>query len=163
MAAAKKSSSPQSVTDQLRSAVKRTFDATVGDGGFSRERAQELVDEVTEAADRWGRGAVDELRNLAGEELSSTRKRIEQLEKRLAELEGRIRPSKKTAAKPAAKKPAAKPKPKVSKPKVKAKATVKPKPKAAAKAKAAGKSVTKPAPKAASTRSKPRPSAKPAR
>ncbi len=85
------------VADALRAAVERTMRATAGSAASTRERAGELVDEVA----RRGRDARDELSRRgqeAGAELArrgqeatgEVGKRLELLERRLAELEGRL-------------------------------------------------------------------------
>jgi len=96
------------VAESVRVAVQRTMRATAGSAATSRDRATELVDEVV----RRGRDARDELARLgqeAGAELTrrgqeagvelvrrgqdatgEVGRRIELLEQRLAELEGRL-------------------------------------------------------------------------
>ncbi|MBK5230986.1 MAG: hypothetical protein JJE27_07430, partial [Thermoleophilia bacterium] len=98
MAPKKKTS--QGITDQLRSAIERTFDATFGDGGFNREKAQDLLDDAVNAADRFRKNAFDELRSagddlrsVLGDELKASRKRMDALEKRLSDMERKVRPS----------------------------------------------------------------------
>jgi polyhydroxyalkanoate synthesis regulator phasin len=88
------------VADALRTAVERTMRATAGSAQNTRERAGELVDEVV----RRGRDARDELARRgqeAGVELArrgqeatgEIGRRVETLERRLAELEGRLIPA----------------------------------------------------------------------
>jgi polyhydroxyalkanoate synthesis regulator phasin len=85
------------VADALRSAVERTMRATAGSASGSRERAAELVDEVV----RRGREARDELARRGqeagaglarrGQEATGeVGRRVELLERRLAELERRL-------------------------------------------------------------------------
>ncbi len=85
------------VADALRAAVERTMRATAGSAASTRGRAGELVDEVV----RRGRDARDELARRgqeAGVELArrgqeatgEVGRRLELLERRLAELEGRL-------------------------------------------------------------------------
>jgi polyhydroxyalkanoate synthesis regulator phasin len=74
--------------DAVRSAVDRTFQATVGQGAqVTRDRAQELVDELTGAAARM-RDLVEELRPAAADELSELRQEVAELRARVAALEG---------------------------------------------------------------------------
>jgi polyhydroxyalkanoate synthesis regulator phasin len=85
------------VADALRSAVERTMRATAGSAATTRERAAELVDDVV----RRGRDARDELARRGqeagaglarrGQEATGeVGRRLELLERRLAELEGRL-------------------------------------------------------------------------
>ncbi len=85
------------VAEALRTAVERTMRATAGSAATTRERAAELVDDVV----RRGRGARDELARRgqeAGIELArrgqeatgGVGRRVELLERRLAELERRL-------------------------------------------------------------------------
>ena len=81
--------------ETLRGAVDKTYQATVGQAQVTRDRAQDLVDEITQAAGRV-RGALDDLRLASAEDLRALRRRVTALERRVAELEG-----KKPARKPA--------------------------------------------------------------
>jgi polyhydroxyalkanoate synthesis regulator phasin len=85
------------VADSVRAAVERTMRATAGSAVSTRERAADLVDDVV----RRGRDARDELARRgqeAGAELArrgqeatgEVGRRLEVLERRLAELEGRL-------------------------------------------------------------------------
>jgi polyhydroxyalkanoate synthesis regulator phasin len=87
------------VADALRTAVERTMRATAGSAQSTRDRAGDLMDEVV----RRGRDARDELARRgqeAGIELArrgqeatgEIGRRVEVLERRLAELEGRLIP-----------------------------------------------------------------------
>jgi hypothetical protein len=49
---------PDKPSEALRSAIERTFEATAGPAGSTRDRAVELLDEVA----RRGRGVRDQLR-----------------------------------------------------------------------------------------------------
>lgn len=85
------------VTDAVRTAVERTMRATMRPAAGTRERAGDLLDEVV----RRGREARSELARRgqeagAGlarrghEATGEVGKRLEQLERRLVELEGRL-------------------------------------------------------------------------
>jgi polyhydroxyalkanoate synthesis regulator phasin len=85
------------VAESVRAAVERTMRATAGSAATTRERAGELVDEVV----RRGRDARDELARRGqeagaglarrGQEATGeVSRRLELLERRLAELEGRL-------------------------------------------------------------------------
>jgi polyhydroxyalkanoate synthesis regulator phasin len=87
------------VAEALRTAVERTMRATAGSAQNTRDRAGELVDEVV----RRGRDARDELTRRGqeagvglarrGQEATGEiGRRVETLERRLAELEGRLIP-----------------------------------------------------------------------
>jgi polyhydroxyalkanoate synthesis regulator phasin len=83
--------------DAVRSAVDRTFQATLGQAQLTRERAQELVDEVVGAASRV-REVLEDLRVATGEDVRTLRARIEQLERRVDELERRPKRASRGAA-----------------------------------------------------------------
>jgi polyhydroxyalkanoate synthesis regulator phasin len=76
----------KSPPDTLRHAVDRTVQATVGQAQMTRERAQELVDELAGTAGRV-REALDDLRLASGDDVKTLRARLETLERRVAELE----------------------------------------------------------------------------
>jgi polyhydroxyalkanoate synthesis regulator phasin len=82
--------------ETLRGAVDRTYQATVGQAQVTRDRAQDLVDELTNAAGRV-RGALDDLRLASAEDLRLLRRRVSALERRVAELEGKKKPARKPA------------------------------------------------------------------
>jgi polyhydroxyalkanoate synthesis regulator phasin len=81
------------VPEAVRRAVEKTVQSTLGTAGASRERAQELADDVlrrASVADRL-RDAIQDLRTIgtAGEdikelraEVAALRRRVEQLEKK---------------------------------------------------------------------------------
>jgi polyhydroxyalkanoate synthesis regulator phasin len=71
----------------VRNAAVQAFQATAGQAGISRERAQELADELAHAAARV-RGAIDELRPVTADEIRSVREELHALERRVAALEG---------------------------------------------------------------------------
>ena len=95
--------------DQVRSAVEEAFQSASSQ--LTKERAQEIADELSSAADRV-REALEQLRPPTGDDVRRLMDRLGSLEKRVAELEipGRPKPAAKkpAAKKPAAKKPAAK-------------------------------------------------------
>jgi polyhydroxyalkanoate synthesis regulator phasin len=105
------------LSDALRQAVERTYAATAGSAADTRERAGELLDEVTrrgsgalgEVKDRGtgalgevkvrGTGALDEVkgrgseaRGAVGDAVSALRKEVESLRRRLADLESKGKP-----------------------------------------------------------------------
>jgi polyhydroxyalkanoate synthesis regulator phasin len=106
--------------DAVRGAAVQAFQATAGQAGVTRERAQELADELAGAAGRV-MAVLDELRPATADDLRSLRADLRALEQRVAALEGvaeaapatRKPPARKattrTAAKASAKKAAAKP------------------------------------------------------
>jgi polyhydroxyalkanoate synthesis regulator phasin len=104
------------VPDAVRRAVDRTFQSTVGSAGSTRERAQELVDDVLriaeEGAARAGRGvrevgrqaeaagvperlreAIGDLRFATREDLRALTSEVEALSERVRQLEARLRES----------------------------------------------------------------------
>jgi polyhydroxyalkanoate synthesis regulator phasin len=72
--------------ETVRSAVDRTFQATLGQAQVTRERAQELVDDVAHVASRV-RGVLEDLRVATHEDVRNLESRIEMLERRVSELE----------------------------------------------------------------------------
>ena len=76
--------------DAVRSAVDQAFAATAGQGAAAaesgRERAQDIVDQLAQAAGRV-RGVIDELRPPTGDELRTLREAVATLEQRVAALE----------------------------------------------------------------------------
>ncbi|MFN8175517.1 MAG: hypothetical protein U0T02_10665 [Solirubrobacteraceae bacterium] len=77
---------PRDAADAVRSAVDRTVNATVGGASVTRERAQDLVDEVAQAAGRV-REVIDDLRLATGEDLRAFHDDLAALERRVAALE----------------------------------------------------------------------------
>jgi polyhydroxyalkanoate synthesis regulator phasin len=100
------------VPDAVRRAVERTFQSTLGSRPLTRERAQELADDVLRRAEsgavRAGRevrragerqreaavgvgdrlrDAIAEIRSIGGDEIGQLRSDIEALERRVDELE----------------------------------------------------------------------------
>ena len=78
--------------DALRTAVDQTFHAAAGQAQMTRDRAQELVDELSHTAARV-RDLLDELRPPTADEIRGVRDELRALEKRVAKLEGRGRPA----------------------------------------------------------------------
>lgn len=74
--------------DALRTAVDQTFHAAAGQAQLTRDRAQELVDELSHTATRM-RGLLDDLRPPSGDEIRSLREDMRALERRVAKLEAR--------------------------------------------------------------------------
>lgn len=97
---------PREAADAVRSAVDRTVNATVGGASVTRERAQDLVDEVAQAATRV-REVIDDLRLATGEDLRTVHDDIRALERRVAALEhtlaGHGTPARKASRAPASK------------------------------------------------------------
>jgi polyhydroxyalkanoate synthesis regulator phasin len=100
------------VPDAVRRAVERTFQTTLGSSPLTRERAQELADDVLRRAEssaaRAGRGvrkagerqrdaavgvgdrlrdAIAEIRSIGGDEIANLRSEIENLRRRIDALE----------------------------------------------------------------------------
>jgi polyhydroxyalkanoate synthesis regulator phasin len=72
--------------DAVRSAVDEAFHAAAGQAQFTRERAQEIVDELAGAAGRL-RDALDELRPPTGDDVRDLREEVRALGQRVAALE----------------------------------------------------------------------------
>jgi polyhydroxyalkanoate synthesis regulator phasin len=85
--------------DAVRGAAVQAFQATAGQAGVTRERAQELADELAGAAGRV-MAVLDELRPATADDLRSLRADLRALEQRVAALEAG------TAAAPAARRSA---------------------------------------------------------
>lgn len=90
--------SERGVGDSLREAIERTLQATAGSAATTRERAGELVDEVTrrgrEASQgiaRRGQVAGAELARRGQDAGAGLGRRLELLERRLAEVEEALR------------------------------------------------------------------------
>jgi polyhydroxyalkanoate synthesis regulator phasin len=87
--------------DAVRSAAVQAFQATAGQAGITRERAQELADELVSAAGRVI-GGFDELRPASADDIRSLRDEVRALEGRVAALEKKAaRPARKTTPKKA--------------------------------------------------------------
>ncbi len=98
-------SGPGSRADQVRSAVDSAFQ-TAG-AQLGRERAVDLADELTSAAQRV-REALEDLRPSSAEDVKRLDERLDAIEGRLSALERAARPK---PARRAAPKPKPKPKP----------------------------------------------------
>jgi polyhydroxyalkanoate synthesis regulator phasin len=89
--------------DAVRSAVDQAFQATAGQGAAAaesgRERAQDIVDQLTQAAGRV-REVLDELRPPTADELRALRRAVADLEQRVAALEQTQETPKRTKAAP---------------------------------------------------------------
>ncbi len=100
---------PKDAAEAVRTAVDRTVQATVGSASVTRERAQDLVDEVAQAAGRV-REVIDDLRIATGEDLRAVHDDLAALERRVVALErATAKPATKRAVKTKTKR-AAKPK-----------------------------------------------------
>ena len=84
-------------SEAVRSAVDQAFQATAGGTTTARDRAQDLVDELAQAAGRV-REALDDLRPASSEEIRGLRSDLRALEKRVAALEKKRTTSTKRAA-----------------------------------------------------------------
>ena len=71
----------------MRAAAAQAIEATAGQAGFTRERAQQLADELVHAAGRF-RETLEELRPVAADEVVALRERVQALEARVEQLEG---------------------------------------------------------------------------
>ena len=72
--------------EDVRAAVDQAFQAGVGQARGTTERAQELVDELAQAAGRV-REVLDDLRPPTAEEVRTLRAAVADLERRVAALE----------------------------------------------------------------------------
>ena len=85
-----KQQEPRKRADAVRQAVDQAFQATAGQGAAAaesgRERAQDIVDQLTQAAGRV-REALDELRPPTVDELKGLQQSVADLERRVAALE----------------------------------------------------------------------------
>jgi polyhydroxyalkanoate synthesis regulator phasin len=64
----------------------QAIEATAGQAGFTRERAQQLADELVSAAGRF-RETLEDLRPAGSDEIAALRERIDTLEARVKTLE----------------------------------------------------------------------------
>lgn len=97
--------------DAVRSAVDQAFTTTaeqsVAAAEQGRDAAQDIVDQLAQAAGRV-REVLDDLRPPTGDDVRSLKRSIDALERRIAALEQGAGKTKPAARKPAARKPAAK-------------------------------------------------------
>jgi polyhydroxyalkanoate synthesis regulator phasin len=102
----------QSRGDAVRAAAAQAIEATAGQAGFTRERAQQIADELVSAAGRF-RETLEDLRPAGSDELVALRERVEALEARVEKLEAaRTTTRRRTPAKrPRAKQPPSGPPP----------------------------------------------------
>jgi polyhydroxyalkanoate synthesis regulator phasin len=84
--AEKEDKPPAGRADAVRNAAVQAFQATAGQAGITRDRAQELADELANAAGRVI-GALDELRPATADDIRSVRDELRALEGRIAALE----------------------------------------------------------------------------
>ena len=76
-------------TDAVRKAVDQAFQSTAGSATTqARDRAQDLVDELAQAAGKV-REALDDLRPPTADDIRSLRADLEALERRVAKLEAK--------------------------------------------------------------------------
>src|SRR4051794_5756174 len=96
---------PPGRAETVRSAAVQAFQSTAGQAGITRERAQDLADELAQAAGRLI-GAFDELRPATADDVRSLREQVAALEQRVAALEATAaeRPKARSKAKPKPKK-----------------------------------------------------------
>jgi polyhydroxyalkanoate synthesis regulator phasin len=73
-------------SDAVRAAAAQAIEATAGQAGVTRERAQQLADDLVHAANRF-RETLEELRPAGSDELRTLRERVAELEERVAKLE----------------------------------------------------------------------------
>ena len=92
---------PNTRADQVRSAVDDAFAAAAGQAQFTRDRAQEIVDELSGAAGRL-RDVLDDLRPPTGDELKALRDEVTALRREVKTLGDRVAKLEKAPRKPAA-------------------------------------------------------------
>ena len=90
--------------EAVRNAAAQAFQSTAGQAGLTRERAQELADEIAQAAGRLI-GAFDELRPASADDVRSVREHLAALEQRVAALEAAAAKPTRAKAKPKARAP----------------------------------------------------------
>ncbi len=76
----------QSRGDAVRSAAAQAIEATAGQAGITRERAQQIADELVSAAGRF-RETLEDLRPAGADEVVALRERVAALEARVELLE----------------------------------------------------------------------------
>jgi polyhydroxyalkanoate synthesis regulator phasin len=72
--------------DAVRAAAAQAIEATAGQAGVTRERAQQIADDLVSVATRV-RETLEDLRPAGSEELRTLRERVAALEARVAKLE----------------------------------------------------------------------------
>jgi polyhydroxyalkanoate synthesis regulator phasin len=95
-------------SDQVRTAVDEAFQAAAGQAQVTRDRAQELVDELSGAAGRL-REVLDDLRPPTSDDVRALRAEIKALRSEVGALGERITKLEKPKRAAPARKPAAKP------------------------------------------------------
>lgn len=85
-----KATRADAVRSAVDQAVQATFHATEKQAQLTRERAQELADELAGTAGRI-REVLEDLRPPTGDDVRALRARIDELEERVAQLEGGAR------------------------------------------------------------------------
>jgi polyhydroxyalkanoate synthesis regulator phasin len=93
--------------DAVRAAAAQAIEATAGQAGFTRERAQQIADELVSAAGRF-RETLEDLRPAGSDEIAALRERVEALEARIQKLEA-ARTTTRRRTTPAKRPPAQKP------------------------------------------------------
>jgi hypothetical protein len=114
---AKRRTTATGVPDAVRDAVERTIQATVGSAQETRGRGQKAVDDIVKGAETGVgavrervRGAIESGRPATYEDVRDLQAELRRLGRRLDAIEQRLPPARSTkssAAKAAAKKPAA--------------------------------------------------------
>jgi hypothetical protein len=102
--AGKDNAAAESRADQVRAAVDQAFQAAGSQ--LTRERAQEIADELTSAAQRV-RDTLEDLRPSSVDDIRRLDDRLIAIEERVAKLEAALAAKPAPARKPAARKPAA--------------------------------------------------------
>jgi polyhydroxyalkanoate synthesis regulator phasin len=97
----------QSRGDAVRAAAAQAIEATAGQAGFTRERAQQIADELVSAAGRF-RETLEDLRPAGSDAIAALRARVEALEARIQKLEA-ARTTTRRRTTPAKRPPAEKP------------------------------------------------------
>jgi polyhydroxyalkanoate synthesis regulator phasin len=72
--------------DAVRAAAAQAIEATAGQAGVTRERAQQIADDLVNVATRF-RETLEDLRPAGSDELRALRERVATLEERVAKLE----------------------------------------------------------------------------
>ena len=80
--------------EALRAAIERTLATTAGQASGTRERAQELLDEVARRGQEARERITRQMRIASGEELTALLEQIESLERRIEALERKLEKAK---------------------------------------------------------------------